>query len=447
MAEPNIFELADLDAKADKEKGRQALEFKRLGVEPPAEANLNVFHQAAAELAKEPKKEDEKGLLSRAFGMVRGAAPSTIGALLGAAGGAASPIPGGTLIGESLGGMGGEWLGQKMGWSDPSKLSIALSGAAPGLGKLVAPAWQLAKEGVISTIASRPLVAQAAEGLLKKWLNPAAKAADLYEQAGKLTMQIPADKTFGALDDVLKKEINRAPTEIRERILEAVRPLRNYFQAPTQSVTQAATPVLPKGKSLAVPELMEEVQRLRSWASKAYQAGDDKFANVINSIRASMLDDLEKGGAGVVKEASRAYRKEMALEDLGRMIAKNEPGTKIRDFARSNPLFKGAFDAKEMALIDKVAKKVTFVAPTGGSGVIGRAITTGAGFGAGGVWGAVIGAAGPEAVRKMLASPKGQRFIEKTLEGGYSLGPEYAAAMAAFARGLAAQAVGTGGEQ
>lgn len=432
--------------------------------------------------SEEVPKEDEPGLMRRALTTVRGMAPSIAGGMAGAPAGGAigtmvAPGPGtavGALIGQMLGSGGGEWLAQKMGWTEPSTGSILLSAAAPGVGKAVKPAYRFAKDFAISSFASRPVVAQAAESLLKKWLNPSVRAAELYEQAGRLGMPVPANKTLSTLDDILRKEVTRAPTTIRAEILEAIKPLRDYFAAPVappsivrqapkptakivmgqsgyrgaeegitrqelSATTQAAAPTR-TGKIMSVPDLVEETQRLRLIASKAYDSGNTKFANIINSLRGAMLDDLEVGGAGVVKQAARAYRKEMALEDLGRLIGKSEPGTKIRDFARDNPLFKGAFDEKEMALIDKITKRVQFVVPTGMAGAAGRILTGGAGaLATGSPWGALMAWAGPEAIRKMLASPKGQAFIERSLSSNYQMGPEWAAAAAMFARGLMAQ--------
>lgn len=138
----------------------------------PAEARFVPDDQLPDDLraapSKESPKEDEPGLIRKALSIAKGMSPSMIGGLAGGAAGAASPIPGGTLIGEMLGSGGGEWLAQKMGWTEPSTGSILLSAAAPGVGKAVKPAYRFAKDFAISSFASRPVVAQAAESLLKK---------------------------------------------------------------------------------------------------------------------------------------------------------------------------------------------------------------------------------------------------------------------------------------
>ena len=375
-----------------------------------------------------PKEEpiDEPGLLRRFFNTAKGIPIPMAGA---AAGGALGSLggPAGTLIGTMGGGGLAEWLQQKMGVTEPSKLDIAVTTLAPGVGKALKPAWQLAKQTAVSTLASRPLVAEAAESLLKKWLNPATKAADLYATAEATKKVIPAATTARAVDDLMSKEVGRMPLAQQTEILDILGPIKDF-------VTVGRGRGFQMIRSQTVADAMADVRRLGLEAKRAFKADNSDLGNSLNKVRSALLDDLEKAGVPEVKAASRAYRKEMALEDLGRMMGKSEAGTKIRDFARDNPLFKGAFDEKEMALIDQISKKVQSVAPTGASGVIGRGITSGIGFGAGGFWGALVGLAGPEAVRKMLASPKGQQFIEKTLSGNYDLGPEYAAMLAVFAR-------------
>jgi hypothetical protein len=430
MSEANIFELAELGDKADAEKNRQAGEFARLGVEPPAAANINVFQQAEADLKKEKPeapKDDEPGLLRRFFNTAKGIPIPMAGAYAGGAAGTALAPGIGTLIGTMLGGGGAEWLQQKMGVTEPSKTDIALTTAMPAFGRAIKPAWQLAKQTAVSTLASRPLVAEAAESLLKKWIHPANTAKDLYAAAEATKKVIPAGTTARAVDDLLSKETGRMPLNQKQEILDILGPIKDF-------VTVGRGRGFQMIRSQTVADAMADVRRLGLEAKRAFKADNSDLGNALNKVRSALLDDLEKAGVPEVKEASRAYRKEMALEDLGRMISKSEAGTKIRDFARENPLFKGAFNEKEMSLIDQISKKVQSVAPTGASGIIGRGITGGIGFGAGGFWGALMGLAGPEAVRKMFASPKGQQFIEKTLAGNYELGPEYAAMLAIFAR-------------
>ncbi len=279
-------------------------------------------------------------------------------------------------------------------------------------------------------------MAEAAENLLKKWINPATTAKDLYAAAEATQKVIPASNTARVVDDLLKAEGGRMPLPQKQELMDILGPIKDFVTVGRGRGYQMI-------RSQNVADAMADVRRLSAAAREAFSGANPRtdLGNSINRVRAALLDDLEKAGVPEVKLASQAYRKEMALEEIGRMLGKSEPGTKIRDFARDNPLFKGAFTPRETELIDKITKKVQFTVPTGMAGAAGRMLTGGAGMvTTGSPFGLLLGWAGPEAIRKMLASPKGQQFIEKSLEGNYKLGPEWAAAAAMFARGLMAQA-------
>lgn len=378
--------------------------------------------------------EDSPSLLRRFFNTAKGIPIPMAGA---AAGGAVGSLGGpvGTLLGTMGGGGLAEWLQQKMGVTDPSKLDIAVTTLAPGVGRALTPAYRLGKSALVSTLGSRELVAEAGEKLLKKWINPATTAKDLYAAAEATRKVIPGGETARAVDSLLKTEVNRMPLPQQEELLDILGPIKDF-------VTVGRGKGFQMIRSQLVADAMSDVRRLGAEASTAFRAGKSDIGNALNKVRAARLNDLEKAGVPEVKAASKAYRKEMALEDLGRMIAKPAPGTKIADFSRDNPLFKNAFEPKEWDLIDKVVKRVSFVVPTGMSGAIGRTLTTAAGGAAGG-WtnplGWMIGVAGPEAMRKFFTSAKGQAFIEGTLAKNIEMGPEWAAAAAMFARGLMAR--------
>ena len=104
-------------------------------------------------------------------------------------------------------------------------------------------------------------------------------------------------------------------------------------------------------------------------------------------------------------------------------MGKPGPVTKWRDFQRDNPLSRGVFTQTEEAQIDRILKKLAFVTPSGGSGVLGKLATTTLGGTAGGVVGGIAGYVAPEYMRTLLASPAGRRFMEKTLAESYKFGP------------------------
>lgn len=373
-----------------------------------------------------PTKKDE-GLIPQ---WLKASILPTVGGVAGAGAGGliSSPsilgTPAGVIGGEMAGAAAGEKLNQMLGITEPSKGAIAASAAAGPLGRgAFAVGKGLIGQG-IKTLAGRDIMSEAASSLLKSWLSPVPKSGQLFDQAAQMNLAVPATNTLQKIDDVLITESQRAATPIRDSIIEAVRPLRNFF------VGRGGA------KAVVVPELMEEEQRLRLLSSNAYEAGNAKLGNAINSVRNAIFADLEQGGAGVVREASKAYRKEMALEDLSKLIGKPHPLQKIHDFMTDNPLFRGAFDKTEMAQIERIATKLSYIPPSGASGVFGRIATGGLGASAAGIPGAIAGAFGPDAIRALLRTPFGRGMTERILAGSPTLDAPTVAALSIFARGM-----------
>jgi hypothetical protein len=391
--------------------------------------------------APEAKEEAEPGFVRKAYNFMGGATGlgGTGGALLGTAfapetGGLSLLIP---VVAAALGGGTGAALEGKSPLKEGLKEG-AMQGVFGGLGKVARPAWQFAKDSVVKTFGSRELVSEAAESLLKKWMNPAVKGADLYAAAEATRKLIPTSSTARTVDNLLREEVGRMPLPVKTELLEVLGPIQNFSTVARGRGFQLV-------RTQPVADAMADVRRLSNAARQAFsgQNPNTDLGNAINKVRAALLDDLERAGVPEVKMASRAYRKEMAIEDLARQIAKPNPGIKIRDYARDNPLFKGAFSKAEQDQIDRITKKLAFVAPSGASGVLGKMATTTMGGVAGGTLGGIAGYVAPEYLRTLLASPAGRSFMEHTLADSYKLGPSklanYIAPMwSTFARGLMA---------
>jgi hypothetical protein len=375
------------------------------------------------------------GLGRRAYDFMGGRTGigGTAGALIGTA---LAPETGGlSLLIPALVAAGGGAMGALTEGKSPIKEGLkegAMQGVGGVVGKGLKPAWQFAKDSLVKTFGTREGVSEAAESLLKKWLLPNTKAADLYAAGEGLNLAIPATNTTQVVDDLVKNEFKRIPLDTQKEILGVLKPIQKFYQ-----------PSGPFKVAQPVADMMAEVRRLRLESTRAFKADNADLGNAINKVRSAMLDDMEQHGADVVKEASRAYRKEMAIESLAEQISKPSPGTKIRDFARKNPLFDKAFDPAEKAQIDRIVKKLAVVAPSGGSGVVGKIATTAAGGAMGGIPGSVLGYVAPEYIRTLLASKAGRDFMEKTLAGNYALGTGKAVSsigpvLSIFARGLMA---------
>lgn len=386
--------------------------------------------------------------------MIANTGASSLLPMIGEAAGAASPIPGGAMAGSGL----GEAANQLLGITEPSKVQLGLSTVAPGFGKLAGKGLNLGAEYLAKTFAGRDVMSEAAESLLKKWLSPKIAASGLYDiaQTQAAGVVTPSSQTGKAVDAILSKEIRAIPTDIRNEIISAVKPLEDFFYSPakpaqtiaTGLVNQSGKPIMKTiaGTSRMGPmavdanEMMSAVHRLRVTASRALESDNVDLYRSLNQIRSSMLNDLENSGVDAIKQASKAYRKEMALEDLGKLMGKPHPLQKFHDFMKDNSLFKGAFSSSEIAQIERIAKKMGEIPASGGHGVMGKILTGGAGFEIGGWPGMIMGLAGPAAIRKILESPFGRNYAERIMAGSPTMTPEIAAALATFARGLMAKA-------
>ena len=388
---------------------------------------LSAVQSETPQKTSEPQKQSEGGL----WDAIKAGILPTIGSIGGGMtlGAISSPtiagVPAGVLAGEISGGALGEKANQWLGITKPSTGAVVASGLSAPIGRAVFPLAKGAIGMIPKLFGGRELMSEAAENILKRWLSPNVSSKELFDQAAHLKMFVPAAKTTEVIDNVLTKEAERAPTSIRQEIIDVVKPLRDYFIQTGGDL-----------KAISAPEMMEESQRLRLLASKAYDSGNTKLANTINSLRGAMLDDMESAGAGVVRDAAKAYRKEMALEDLGKLLGKPYPVQKIADFMKDNPLFKGAFSDQEKAQINRIATKIASVVPTGGRGLLGRAVTGGAGAAAAGPIGAAAGAIGPDAIRALLATPWGRNVTERILAGSSKMDSATMAALATFARGM-----------
>jgi hypothetical protein len=384
-------------------------------------------------------KESGESIVARAAKTAGGFSLPVAGSMAGTALGTAFPVlgPATPVVAESLLSAGGEALAQGLGWSEPSMTAIGAAALAGPAGRLVKPAWQGTKELGVKLFAGRDVVAEAAESLLKSWLNPAESAASLYARAQATRAMIPYGETARVVQDITQKEIGKFPLPVQREILNVLEPIEKFVTPTAQQGRKGFQMITQQ----PVANAMAEVRRLGLEAKRAFKAGNADLGQAISSVRVAVLDDLEKAGVPEVKAASRAYRKEVALENLSREIAKPTPGTKIRDFARKDPLFRGAFSPGEMEQIDRIAKKLTYVVPSGSSGLVGRMATTVGGEMLGGMGGGIAGFLGPEVIHNLIATPYGRGVTERILAGTFAPGPKEAAILASVARSLGGQAL------
>lgn len=331
-------------------------------------------------------------------------------------------------IGEAGGSFGGTALNQVLGIEEPSKTQLGLSLVAPKAGQMVGELGEAGIKWLGKSVAGRDIMHGAAERLLQKMMGLKEKGADLFKQARELNFFVPAIKTPKIVDDVLFKTLKRFPTEVKDEIINATSRLREYFQAPEGTI-----------QAFHINQLIEEEQGFEEVAKRALKEGKTQLYHTMQDIRGALLDDLENSGGGIVKEASRAYRKEKALDAVVEQLGKPHPEIKIANWLKKDPLHAKAFSAPELAQIDRIAEKLAHISASGGSGEFGQAIRGGAGFAVAGWPGVIAGLGGPGAIRKLLGTQFGRNFTERILSGERMVTPQALSALAVFARGMSAQ--------
>lgn len=466
----NVFEVADYEDRTEAEKARQAKSAAEAGYKSVDDIKPNIFQRAAGELAREnktpdkPKElpselnmmrrrlgmqetgtdpDDERGFLSKAYDFMgkRTGIGATAGGILGTA---LAPETGGLsiLLPALMAGAGGA-TGAITEGKSPIKEGLfegATQGIFGGGAKALKPLKQFAERTAIKTFGGRAGVSEAAEGLFKRWFTPKQAASALYEKAAQTGAVVPLAETATTVNGMLKGETGRLPLEIQSELKAHLEPIQKFI-----------TPTAGKNKYLVaqnVEDSIADVHRLSEASRKAFKDGKTDLGRAINSVRASMLDDLDKVGVPEVREASKNWRRRMAIEELSEQIARPFPGIKLRDAYRKNPLFDKSFTAPEKEQIDRIVKKLEYVTPSAMSGAFGKAISGAAGALAGAPlgpiasgalgWGGVVGA---EYLRELLQSPVGRNFMERVLDDSYKMGTgkvvqTVGPVLAIFARGL-----------
>lgn len=369
-------------------------------------------------------------------------------------------IGGGLLagpLGESAGSVIGTGINQLTGIEEPSLAQLGMAAVAPQAGRVVGKGLNAGLRYLGKTFAGREAMSEAADSLFRKWMSPVKGSKVLYNEAEQqaLGTVTPTAETGKAIDDVLSRSIKAIPTEIRKEIIDVVDPLEKHFYVPGKPAQVVTSPIVgPKGQSivnlipgtakvgpkpLAATVMMDGVRDLRAIGSRAIEDGNADLYHSLNNIRAAMLNDLEKSGVPAVREAAKAYRKEMALDDLSKLIGKPFPLQKINDFIKDNGLFKGAFEKSELDQITRLAKKMGGVTASGGRGVFGKVATGALGLEIGGIPGMIVALGGEGAIQALFESPFGRNYAERILSGSNIIRPQDVAAIATFARGLMAK--------
>ena len=333
------------------------------------------------------------------------------GGMAGFAVGAASPLPGGAIMGEMAGSMGGEYLNQLIGITEQDKTQLVLAGGAPMVGRAISSIARGGMGSFLKSFGGRQNVADAAGEIMRKRLAPPTPAEDLYDIAGTVNAYIPTPKTGQKIAEILKgeKDIN---TEVSKQIKAAVGQQAATF--PDGAITQ----IIP-GQDIA-----KVIKDLRLEATNAYKTQNTRLGHAINDMRGALIEDTVDAGVPEFAAAGNAARREISIDKLAGILHKANPVSEFEKAMtnKNDRLFKGTFSAAEIADIKNVLNKMSTVPPSGGSGVVGRSVlgTVGSMLFSDPTLkaiGATTGAFLPDIAAKLLSTGWGRRALEKNLMG------------------------------
>jgi hypothetical protein len=369
------------------------------------------------------------GAATDVAGAVGKAIAPTVGMIGGAAlGTAAAPFtgplaPAMPLIGGSAGSAVGEGINQALGITEPSMGQVALAGAAPAIGAGIMGLGRHALGIAAKMFGGRQVIASQAGAVAGKMFGPPTASEVLYNRVANSNNAPVATKNLTAtLKDLLQEEkLNLQTPESKAIVATLVDLSAAASTAGGNTVKQAAV----------------AVRDLQHAASLAYK-DKGRLGEVLTQVRNAVMDDVDDAAVPALREASKAFRKEMAVKDLEGIIHKAKPLDEWDKMVRTNKLFTKSFEPAEREQIRTMMTRLTQVAPSGSSGVMGRAMTTLAGAHLGGAAGAVLGAIPSDITAYALSTAGGRRFLQKLLVGNVWDAPK-AAALATFVRGQMAE--------
>jgi hypothetical protein len=314
----------------------------------------------------------------------------------------------GSIIGMSLIGIPGDPIGaaigtianQALGIEEPSIAAIGLAMAAGPVARTGMMVGKSVLGAALKAGGGREVVSGIAEKLTERLFNPIVSSDELFAAAAqKANVPIPAFNTARSIADTLAAEAKRADTPIKQSILKALNPLKNFYQNSAPGAGEIAT----------------EAKRLRLMSKEAFNKGNPDLGNALSNVRNSMFDDAARSGVPELRAAATTYRREAAIEDLQGVMRQHNPLKHYEDLKDKNALFRGVFSKTEQKQIEHILKQMSTVSP---SGVMGRLLTTVGGQQVGGWKGAVAGFIAPEIAAKVISTGPGRKFMEHLLIGG-----------------------------
>jgi len=329
--------------------------------------------------------------------MGAGIALPVAGGIGGAALGAASPIPGGALMGEMAGSAGGEYLAQKLGVAEPSNAQIGLAAASPIGGRALGAlgrALPISRAGAVKQLTK---------------LLPSETSAALFKKAG--ANELDQQALVGPIQAVINMSQKLGKESPATSVIDDV--FDQLTTTPNMSL---------KGAESLKDTLQGYINHYSHLGGQNY---NPTVAGQLKGVRAALMESIEAANPGY-KAAIESYGREQNVKRLGALISKSaDPekvikelrSTPISDLSAKNKLMMNSFDDVELDQIQdtlgRLAKKVSLQQWVS-SRLAGAAMGGMLGYQGGGSREAI----GAGVLAGMLGYPIGRRMINEMVKSG-----------------------------
>lgn len=361
----------------------------------------------------------------------QGALPTIGGAVGSAIGTIVAPGPG-SLAGLSLGSMAGEGLNQLTGITEPSKLSMGLSGALPFL----PAAFRTVVSNTPGAEAGLQQLAVKAARQIPKSVAPTESPAALYEAAKGAGAAVPKGPMGAAMANVAEKEAMIAP-ELRSA---AVKKVIGATQRLLDFGSKELMPGRPGTPDVPLEILLPNLQRLGAIYRTAAKKGGSALAEIAEmygGLQESLDVAAQRGtgpGVEILRRANDQFKRQLAEGELHAMVRKAINFTAgHRSFNADLVLKRLDEGAEEMKRLSKwlpkedlasIRETLTTLAKVPSVTAAGKGSLSGLGFAQRAVVGGTMGAAlgGPpgaaagviatEALTRAMMTPAGRNLVK-----------------------------------
>jgi len=288
---------------------------------------------------------------------------------------AALPVIGG-IVGGGVGAMGGEFINQLTGITDPSISEGVIAGITPPGSRGIFRAGKASFRGGTGFFVPQAMRESGVE--LAKARFSGAASRQLYRQLlDKGT--VPTHKIGLAIDRMIVAEA--ATSKPRKEAIETLQLLRDKLTKrsvprteavfPRQTLTDKSSGFTPRPTTRTVEDiipvnefgykdLVEEVQRLRRDAQFHFSGGTTADPNTgvrLSKSANAIIEELDTV-SDIYKQANAAFRREESIKALAKELRKGNPGISIRTMFEQDDLIRETFSSRELKEIIDIADDI-----------------------------------------------------------------------------------------